>query len=303
MKKKFYERLKKNLRPFDFGKEIGRELGTTDVGKYLRGIRPKKEKLFLRTFDSDAVYDLLKRVNLLAHLAELGYGNVKIRIDVDDAEINYLNLYYDTIDPENILFDLRLSESRFIPDEKYFGEGRYDTYDVIVIEWLSAQDPRRPFSSGKPQLPGQRYPGLGILRHCFEIMSIMGRSLGKDGFIDVPDHIHGAIMYAKKFKFFDPAHEGVVRALMRDLKDYSLSDISWGILTRSIIEKYKNQPQPYDPSEQVYYISDRLRNYFHSSKYRTLFRKYYGRKHFKFNYEEMLEKKEKILETKSMVEL
>jgi hypothetical protein len=174
---------------------------------------------------------------------------------------------------------------------------------MIVIEWLSAQDPIHVFSVDKPQLPGQKMPGLGILRYCFEIMRIMAKEINKDGFLDVPDHMHWAIMYAKNFKFFDPAHEGVLRALMRDLKDYSLSDISWGIITLSIIEAYNNQPQTYDPSEQIFYLSDRLRSYFHSNEYKKIFNKYYKRKHFRFEYEEMLHKKKKILESNIIGEL
>jgi hypothetical protein len=303
LKKKFHERLKKNLRPPDLVKEIGRDIASIDVGNYLKGIHTQKEKLFLGSFNAEDVSGLLEQAHLFSHLDGLGYADVKVMIDVDDSGVNYLKLFHKSSNPENLLFDLRLSESTYIPDKVYFDGDMNEAYDMIVIEWLSSQDPHRGFSSDRPQLPGQDLPGLGILRHCFEIMCTIGQRLNKDGFLDIPDHIHGAIMYAKEFKFFDPAHEGVLRALMRDLKRYSLSDISWGIITRTIMEKYKNEPQPYDPSEQVYYISPRLRRYFLSKKYKRVFRKYYRRKHFRFDYDEMLERRKKILETRTMNDL
>jgi hypothetical protein len=300
LRKKFQERLRKNLRPPDIAKEIGRDIASIDVGNYLRGTRSHQEKLFLGTFNLEEVSHLLEQARLFSHLAGLGYENVKVMIDVDNAGVSYLKLFHKSSNPRNLLFDLRLSESTFIPNKVNFKENASEAYDMIVIEWLSSQDPHRDFSSERPQLPGQGFPGLGVLDHCFEIMHMIGRRLNKDGFLDIPDHIHGAIMYAKEFKFFDPAHEGVLRALMRDLKDYSLSDISWGIITGTVIEKYKNEPQPFDPSEQVYYISPRLRGHFLSRKYKSVFSKYYRRKHFRFDYEEMLERRKKILATKSM---
>ncbi len=303
MKRKFHHRLSKIIGPSLTGAGDPIGFGPDDLEASLRRVHPKKEKMFLGHFDAGMVHSLIAQINLAAGLESLGFGDLKIAIKVDENEINYLDLYQKKADPDSLLLELRLSQSRYSPDPRFFDEGFSMSYDMIVIEWLSAQDPVHDFSAERPQLPGQIRPGLGILAKCFEMMQIMAREVRTEGFLDVPDHIHGAIMYAKKFKFFDPAHEGVLRALIRDLKGYSLSDISWGILTQTIIEKYSNQPQPYDPSEQVFYLSDRLRSYFHSSRYNKIYKKYFTRKHFRFEYEEMLEKKKKILESKKIEDL
>lgn len=276
-----------------------------DIEESLLGIPGKRrEKLFLRNFTRERLMDIMNKVMLVPHLNQLGFDKILVDIDVDESAVNYLKLYNDEISPENMLLDLRLSESKFIPEMRFYRDGTPQmTYDMIVIEWLSAQDPRHHFDSGKPQLPGQQRPGLGILKYCFEMMYVVAKAIIKDGFMDVPDHMHGAIMYSRKFKFFDPRHEGILQALVRDLKGHSLSDISWGMITQTIIDEYKNEPQVYDPSEQIFYVSSRLRSYYHSSIYKSTFKKYYKRKRYRFDYELMKERREKLLKSKNILDL
>ena len=296
-------KLSKFLQPMDFSSSIEKEIGSIDFTGSMPDLSGKKEKLFLRNFSADDLYEIMKRVNLVAHLEAGGFNDLRLEIDVDDSHVHYLRLYYRNVDPDSILLDLRLSESRFAPDKKFFDDQSYHVFDMIVIEWLSAQNPFNKFNGDKPQLPGQKRPGLGILNYCFEMMYIVAREIIKDGFLDIPDHMHGAIMYAKKFKFFDPAHEGILRAIMRDLSKYSLADISWGIITKTITDEYKNQPQAYAPSEQVFYVSERMRGYFHSKKYLTVYNKYYRRKHYRLEYDEMLKRRQAIMESKSIADL
>ena len=287
----------------DFSSAIEKEIGLIDLDGVLPDPSRKKEKRFLRNFTGADLHEIVRRVGLEKHLAGLGFESLRVEIDVDDSYVHYMKIYNGDVDPDNMLLDLRLSESRFVPDKRFFEDEGYHAYDMIVIEWLSAQNPSHRFDGDKPQLPGQRKPGLGILNYCFEMMYIVAREVIKDGFLDIPDHVHGAIMYSRKFKFFDPAHEGALRAMMRDLAKYSLADISWGIITRTIIEEYKNEPQPYAPSEQVFYVSDRMREYFRSKKYLSVYNKYYKRKRFRFEYDEMVARRQKMLEKKSIIDL
>ena len=305
MTKKGKSALFKSLQPINMSDVLNKGFNGLDIGQDLGTLQSSsREKRFLRTFTADGLFSIMKKVGLVEHLSKLGIDDVFTTIDVDDTGINYMKIYWKEEKPEMMLFDLRLSENRFLPDKRFFeNEDSIIPYDMVVIEWLSAQNPMVTFSSDKPQLPGQSRPGLGILRYCFDMMYIVAREIIKDGFLDIPDHFHGAVMYSKKFKFFDPAHEGVLRALMRDLRQYSLYDITWGILTGTIIEQYTNAPQPYDPSEQIFYVSERMRHYFHSGKYKNTYNKYLKRKKFKFNYDEMVAKREEVLKSKAADDL
>ncbi len=304
MKNKFY----KYFRPVE-GRDssFSRGLSSLDLSDDLGSIgNLQREKYFLKRFTKNDLFKIIEDVGLLTHLEKrLGVNQFDVEIDVDDTLINYCRLYVDSPKPENLLLDLRLSETRFIPDPVFFEKEKDAkvTYDMIVIEWLSAQNPENHFTKNRPQLPGQKSPGLGVLKFCFDMMYVVGKEVIKDGFLDIPDHMHGAIMYSKKFKFFNPAHEGILRAIMRDLKEYSLADITWGMITETIIEQYKQKPQVYDPSEQIFPVSRRLHKYYNSRKYKSTFNKYYRRKKYVFNYEEMVKRREQILENKKITDL
>jgi hypothetical protein len=264
----------------------------------------KKETLFLRRFTPDDLREIMDEVGMIQHLKKKGFDDLLITISIDETAINYMKVYDKELNPDSLLMDLRLSESKFVPDKRFFDNADdVVTYDMIVIEWLSAQNPRVNFSNDKPQLPGQDKPGLGILNFCFEMMFNVAKEIKKDGFLDVPDHMHGSIMYSKKFSFFDPVQQAILKAVLRDLKEYSLSDISWGMITETIIDKYKKTPQKYDPAEQIFYVSNRLKNYYKSKTYRALYNKYYRRKRYYFDYEEMVRKRDEILKKKDIVDL
>lgn len=296
-------KMSKFLQPMDFSTALEKEMGSFDFNLAIPDQTGRRQKLFLRNFSAADLHDIMRRVGLIGHLESMGFRDMKVEIDVDESYVHYMKLYTREVRPESMLLDLRLSESRFMPDRSFFEDASYQAYDMIVIEWLSAQNPQHDFESGKPQLPGQKKPGLGALNYCFEMMHVVAREIIKDGFLDIPDHMHGALMYSKKFKFFNPVHEGILRAIMRDLAKFSLADISWGIITQTIIEEYKNQPQAYAPSEQVFYVSERMRKYFHSKKYLSTYNKYYKNKRYRIDYDEMVRRRDTILKSKSIVDL
>ncbi len=285
-----------------FNVEMG-DLDLSNTLESLPGLSGSK-KLFLGRFNSENLYSMMEKIGLVQHLKSIGFDSLLVDIDVDENRISYMKLYWEERIPAKQLIDIRLSESSFIPDKKYFDNNTKITpYNMIIIEWLSAKNPQKKFDDNKPQLPGQTNPGLGVLKYCFEMLYQMAKEVFKDGFLDIPDHMHGALMYSKKFKFFDPAHEGIIRAVARDLRKYSLSDISWGVITETIIDLTTNKPAIYDPGEQIHYVSDRMKKYFESKKYRTVFMKYYEKKKYFFDYEEMVKRRTKILETKKIEDL
>jgi len=279
------------------------DIDFTETFESLPGLSGSR-KLFLGRFNEGNLLEMMDRTGLTGHLNNLGFEKLIIDLDKDQNLIYYFRLYWREIKPEMLLIDLRLSETTFLPDKKFFPDNEVlHQYDMIVIEWLSAKNPQKTFDQNRPQLPGQTSPGLGVMKYCFDMLYLMAKQVYKDGFLDIPDHMHGAMIYSKKFKFFDPVHEGILRAVMRDLSSYTLSDISWGVITNTIIERYKNEPAKYEPCEQIFYVSKRMKKYFNSRKYKTLFKKYYNRKRYYFDYEEMKKRREEILKTRKIEDL
>ncbi len=285
----------KSLQPFNLDNTF------SDFGTCLHN--PDKS-LFLRRYSKKDIEKKMKKVRFIHHLKSLGFDDISITTEMDDACVHYLKVYNKEQKPDNLLFDLRVSESRFVPDKSFFkNEKDVIVYDMIVIEWMASQNPYINFNSEKPQLPGQKYPGLGILKYCFNMMYDTAKEISRDGFLDIPDHGHGAVMYSKKFKFFNPKHEAILRAVLRDLKKHKLSDISWGFITNTIIDERKNLPLIYDPSEQVFAVSHRMKQYFSSALYKKTFQDYYKKRKYHLNIDEMKEKRKEILLKKNIIDL
>lgn len=270
----------------------------------LQAMGEKDNALFLNRFTVDDIMAMLEEVGLIGHLDFLGFGHVRARIFKDETMINHLQIYDERIDADHPLIDLRLSESTFLPEKRFFEKSKdHIPLDMVVIEWLSARNPLRNFGTDRPQLPGQSRPGLGSLRYMMKVMYQVGQDLHKDGFMDIPDHFHGAVMYTQKFLFFNPAHEAILQAMLRDLGKYSLGDLSWGIITGTIINKKTGEPQVYDPSEQVFPLSNFMKRYFRTRKYRHKFNEIYRNRSYHFDYRAMLKKRESILKTKKPEEI
>lgn len=299
MKKPKKKSILKYFEPIDSGKTLSDNFGSLDLeGSFgYFALSSQNKNLFLNRLDANTLYQMIDKVGLVSHLLKMGFANIQIDIDKDDAQIHYLKIYYETMDTDHLLIDLRVSESRFMPQKRFCEE--YDaptSFDMVVIEWLSAQNPKSTFDPNKPQLPGQSKPGLGSLNYMMELMYIVGEQVVKDGFMDVPDHFHGAVMYSRKFKFFNPSHEAILRAILRDITNYSLADMSWGMITGTIIDKNTNTSQVYDPSEQIFPVSKRMKDYFDSKKYKAKFKKIYDSKKYYFDFAKMCQIREKMLQ-------
>ncbi len=257
----------------------------------------KSDALFLSRFNENNILELMNKVGLTKHLNSLGLDNFQVDIEKDENQINYLRVYYNEKKPQNLLIDLRLSETRFIPDRSFFeNDNEVEVLDMAVIEWLSAQHPYKSFDHKRPQLPGQKNPGLGSLNYMMDLMYLAGKKIFKDGFMDIPEHFHGALMYSKKFKFFNPASEAILRAVLRDLQEYSLADLAWGMITETIIDSTTNKPYIYEPSEQIFPLSKFMKDYFNSKKYQENFNQVYKSQKFDFKYDKMLEIRQELLQ-------
>lgn len=271
---------------------------TEDLNSALGNIStPGKDWLFLGRFSPEALRETIECVGLSSFLVQKGFNenDLLIKINIDDSMVNYLRLYYKKEDPANLMIDLRMSEVKFVP--KPWGKKKATAvYDMIVTEWLSTQNPlKKDFDEKRPQLPGQSRPGLGVLKYCFEMMYRVAREVFKDGFMDIPDHMHGAIMYSKKYMFYNPVHEAILKAILRDLGDYPLGDISWGMITGTIVEKNSGESQEFSPSEQIFPVSERMKEYFHSKEYRDRFNSVLKKKKYIFNYDLMVKKRAEMM--------
>jgi hypothetical protein len=106
-----------------------------------------------------------------------------------------------------------------------------------------------------------------------------------------------------RLKFFEPSQQAIMMAILRDLDKNMLFDISWGGITGTILDKKTGRPQLYEPSEQVFPISRRLKEYFESPQYPSRFKEVFKSKEYVLDREAMVKKREEILKRKDPADL
>ena len=79
--------------------------------------------------------------------------------------------------------------------------------DYLFIHWLTLRNPLAEFSAGRPRLPSQQVPGLGLAREVSELLRRMAARLGLAGVAFRPMHYHTAYGARHNFRFPDPARQ------------------------------------------------------------------------------------------------
>ena len=226
------------------------------------------EDLFLDTFSPEVILEIMNRAGLAEHLRSNGFTKTVLEIKKTDGGIHDLKIYYDKPAPEHLLIDIRLSRITYMPEEQHVsGVIKERRFNVIAVEWLTLQNPKLAFTAERPRLPGQTFPGLGGIQYVITLMEMFAVDLGIEAIVDVPENFHAAVMYSKRFKFMDPAREGMLRGVLRDLGSYALNDLSWGFITGTIRNTRTGKPVMFGPSEQVLPLAESLSRYFASREY------------------------------------
>lgn len=224
-------------------------------------------RLFLGRFDEAALLQELEQAGLLAGLRERGHADVAIsteyvagehRMSVDDASGAAASLV-----------DVRLSEAGTQAAEPVLRSCGVPLLSFLQIHWLQLQDPSRPFSDERPRLPGQRHPGLGLLRPLLERLMQWGAHAGKQALLTLPEYYHNAVFYSARFKFLDPVRQGRFEALRRDTKLMQLSQASAVISQRRIVEEPWGAPLQWEPAEMIAPLDEPLRRCLESPEYVT----------------------------------
>ncbi|MBP7584369.1 MAG: hypothetical protein KBA61_10070 [Spirochaetes bacterium] len=279
-------------------KLIEKDLQSGDFGCTLGALSHSEEcaGLFLGVYNEGAIRKLFADIGLVAHLEKKGFRDTLIDVTRDDDGVSRLCVYHGRKDPRRLLIDMKVSETMFTPFKKYCVQDHRTpcTFHLVMIEWLESSHPGEKFTRVHPQLPGQRNPGLGVLKYMRDFLGAMARDIAHDGFMNIPDHVHTALMYADSFMFVNPRQEGFIRALLRDLKDARLDDITWGFATGTVVDA-AGAPHVYQPSEQVYPVKEKLARHFRERHYLEERDAAIGELKFFFNRGEMLARRKKLL--------
>lgn len=223
--------------------------------------------LFMEYYTRKGLEIALERYGFLGLIRERGFHNLLLSISTADPERQILRIHFDREDADHLLVELVVRFRTLVTPALAVAEGMAETYRVVSIEWLLMQNPLATFSLDRQRLPGQQHPGLGLGRWMVELLRMMAERLDCTGLMNVPEHYHNAYLYSKQMLCFDPADQGYLEALMRDLGEHSLVEASAAVDAGRLRDARSGAALRWEGRPQVMPVKPELNRYFTRPSY------------------------------------
>ncbi len=215
------------------------------------------ESRFLGAFSPVRVEVMLEKTGLLQQIRAKGFPCPTVSLELDHPLGHTLRIFGDPFKNE-LLLEMRLARSsRAVPG-----------FEVLSVEWLLLQNPRAEFTPDRPRLPGQQYPGLGLLAEVFAWLVVLGEELALDGLFFRPSHYHLAALAHRHASFLDPRHAALFAALAELLAGHPLPEASHIVHQGRVVDQSSGTPVGWEAFPMVVPVSHRLREMVEGEAYR-----------------------------------
>jgi acetoin utilization deacetylase AcuC-like enzyme len=215
-----------------------------DLAGLAPGLPPTSR--FLGVLSRHGVELLLERLGILDQIRTKGFRNLRVDVTVDGRGDTLRVVSEDA--PGELLVELRVTRSRrLIPD-----------MEVVAIEWLLLQNPRGSFSPKRPRLPGQQYPGLGLLRDILGWLVALCEAHELDGVHFVAAHYHIAMQSRRLLRFLRPEDAARADALAAALEGLSLAEAAQALVSGDAVRDQAGHAVAWEPAPMVLPTSPRL---------------------------------------------
>jgi hypothetical protein len=264
---KKYRRVYQHLTNFELQRstEADKLISANDI---LSDLKDKcRPHLFLNFYSEDGIKTALEQYGIFKDLNKRGFHDFIIKINARDPYRHTLKAFFEKEDNDHLLGELIVRKKFFTSRPIFPSDIAGQKFSMIVIEWLTLQDPTAKFTSKRPPLPGQIHPGLRMGRQIVGIFVNMSLRLKTDGLLNIPEHYHNAVFYSKHFKYFNPYTEGQFLAMQRDFRMTGLFKAAWAIELNCVFEKNTGKDWKWFLDEQVLFVSKKLEKYFQSIEY------------------------------------
>ena len=215
-----------------------------DVAGTLAG----RETRFLRRYSRHGIELAFEESGLLERLRERGYHDLRLEFDLGDPLGHLLRIVSDDDGPL-VLFEVRLRIDR----------GLLEGLEMLTVEWLLIQDAGSRYEMTRPLLPGQRHPGMGLLRDTAAVLIVVCERLELDGIAFTPSHYHLARMAHPAGRFADPEQEGRYRAIGRAVGHLPLDEAAELVHAGRVRDEVSGEVVAWNPSLVVIPVSGELK--------------------------------------------
>lgn len=229
------------------GGAAGDDFGFTEEDLYLPGWAAHKETRFLGYYTRHGLELVLERAGILDRLRDLGFAHPTIELDLDDPAGHTIRTFGDPSRKE-LLTEMRLRRDR----------RTIAGMELLSIEWLLLQNPRTEFGPGRPRLPGQRHPGLGMLKDTVALLAVACERLHLDGILLVPSTYHVAVQWHGHLRFLEAETQARFAALRELLAGRPLDEASRAVAEGRVVDEATGEPFRWRPEPMIGPISERL---------------------------------------------
>jgi hypothetical protein len=208
----------------------------------------RRESRLLGFYSPHGIEVGLERYGLFDRLRAKGFDEPRLDLELDDPSGQTVRVLTGGDEPQSLI-ELRMRRDRRAVRD----------FELLMVEWLMMQNPRASFKPGRPRLPGQKYPGLGLLHEVSAILVLICERLQLDGIGFVPMHYHIAAQARRHFVFVESDTEGRFRALRRVLGKLPLVEAIRAIEQERLIDLDLDRPFRWLPGTMVLPVSNRLK--------------------------------------------
>lgn len=263
-----------------------------DFGLYDTSARHSSEYYFLNYYSPKDLTKLLDECGIISVLRHKhNFKRLYLKIDINEYDQHSLYLFDESTGDIPLIL-LRLREVYFDAVKNFITGIKLVNIPMLMIDWITLQNPKKKFDKTRKKMPGQSYPGLGLLRNFYKLLLRIARDLEVKSLLAIPEYFHLASIYSPIMKFYDPELQGKFESMLEDLhfsskrkgKKRSITECSALIEEGKLFNYIKNEVEYWHPSEMMAILEkkDEVYNYFKSPIYEELKNSYKESNRYRF---------------------
>jgi hypothetical protein len=238
-----------------------------EIYKELAG--KKGSSLFLGRYSLNEVVAVLNKKGFLKEARKRFLWPLAYEIDASDYPLQRLQIYLREPGPDNLIVDVKVKETEFIPKELPGGPVPLPPQKALAFEWLTLQNPLVMFGEHFTPLPGQTRPGLSMRARIMDLFLYLGRLTRKDCLLAFPAYFHNAVLFSRYFHFWNPRKEAEVLAIRRTFSHMPFKQLAW-VVHLNCLRREDGSVYEWAAEEQLYPMTRPLKEYFDSRRYKDV---------------------------------